>query len=139
MFGYRLIRASELDDLRAQLSAARADNVALHERLLAEVRDSTNAVAEARSTRTLADMLTRNANLAEDRAARYEQARTGVPQTVAPIVAGPPLRSEMVAEGGSLFEDVGDERAEQMRRQNLLHDTEPDVPFMLDGINGPPH
>jgi len=121
MFGYRLIREADftkLSDRREQLEETRAG-------LLGQIAQLT---ASAASKAAMVDLLTTRVNVLEKNAAMKAHAETGLPQHVAEIGRGTPLVSPGLGAGADLFEDVGDQRAEQLRAQGLLHDQD-DMPL----------
>ncbi len=128
MFGYRLLRESDYDRLVSQLDAARAEIALLQDTRVALLREVSEATADARSKKTAADHLEMGFNEAKMNLGVMTARMTGIPQTVPQVGKGTPLNAEAIGAGTDLFEDVGDERAEDLRSKGLLHE-EPSMPF----------
>lgn len=124
MFGYRLVRDADWADLRADRDAAiakldRANNV-----ILVLTASESTARAEAAGAKVKAELLTVDLNLARHERAVYQHKLTGLPAVTASIVSGQPRRSEALGAGVDLFDDVGEEAAQVLEREGLLHRSE---------------
>lgn len=122
MFGYRLLRESDYDRLVEQLDLARAEVSSLQEQRVTLLREVAEATANARSKATAADHLEMGFNEAKMNLGVMTAKLTGVPQTVPQVGKGTPLQAEGIGAGVDIFEDVGDERAEELRQKGMLHD-----------------
>ncbi len=128
MFGYRLLREKDYDRLVSQLDDARAEIALLQDTRVVLLREISEANATARSKATAADHLEMGFNEAKMNLGVMTARLTGVPQTVPQVGKGTPLNAEALGAGTDLFEDVGDERADDLRQKGMLHD-EPSMPF----------
>jgi len=115
MWGYRWIRASEYAELKSDLKKAQGDVVTLLSTL------SSARIGQA-SKSTMAEMLTIRVNQLEHELATLKHHATGLPVMVASIGKGTPMQNAALGAGADLFEDVGDEAAEKLRADGLLHD-----------------
>jgi hypothetical protein len=128
VFGWCLIRNTDLALLREQLAGERARTDALYERLI-------RVSAEAGAKGGEATMALARLNAMEQEAAHTRHRLNGSP-AVAPQVSptgsstgvhGQPLLSDLplagqVGAGMDLFSDVGEARAHELRERGLLHD-----------------
>jgi hypothetical protein len=126
---YRLIRTVEYAELRSDLKKAQADIITLLNTLA-------DARAKAGQKATMADMLTLRVNTLEHELGILKHQATGLPVLVPSIGKGTPLQNAALGAGIDLFEDVGDEAAEILRRTGQLHDedSEPAQPAAKDLI-----
>ena len=119
MFGYRLIRDRDYDAIQAEVSKLREKVDALQEtraELLAQLAVSA-AKAEARGAHL--DSMIPVMNKAIHDAAQMQSKLTGLPIQAPQVGRGNPL----MAEGGAgidLFNDVGDEKANELSQMGLL-------------------
>lgn len=115
MFGYRLLRERDYDRLQTQLVEERTRNLDLQASLLQSAR-------EAASAQTHRDQLVTRVNVLEAESAQLRHKLTGLPTIAPQIEKGRPLRASEIGAGVDLFEDVGDEKARELRDAGLLHD-----------------
>lgn len=117
MFGYRIVRDREYDAVVADLRLQR-------DKIEALLRELAEAKAGERSKSTLADLAIMRQNVLEQQLALDAHARTGRPQAVASLGKGSPIVSDAIGAGVDLFEDVGNEKADELRKVGLLHEAE---------------
>lgn len=134
MFGYRLVREEDWAALQAELRAARAKSDVLRE-------DVARAHAERATARALYESIIARTNVLELEAAQYRNKLTGLPAVAPQLAKGNPLSGSGIGAGVDLFEDVGDERANDMRERGLLHTEEPvpdppDAATLSSGLAG---
>jgi hypothetical protein len=120
MLGYRLVRETEYAELKSDLRKAQVDIINL-----------LNTLADARAKvgqkATMADMLTLRVNTLEHELGTLKHHATGLPVLVPAIGKGTPMQSAALGAGVDLFEDVGDEAAEELRKTGQLHDSDFDL------------
>lgn len=115
MFGYRFIRADELDQLRAEVRRLQDTQIAL-------LQEKATLTGQFATKATMADMLTTRVNVLELEAAQARHQKTGLP-AVAPQIGRPSaVESAALGAGVDLFEDVGDKEAERLKGAGLLHE-----------------
>ena len=129
MFKRRIIRdddyarlLSDIEGFKTLISAQRAEIDALRERLI-------DAEASKRSAQTMRDGLVTRVNQLETESASLRHKLTGLPTIAPQIERGNPLRASEIGAGVDLFEDVGDDKAKQLREAGLLHDPVDPLPF----------
>lgn len=126
MFGYRLVRQSEIDLLHATHAAQlhtlanevrrlQADREALWERL-------SDAREKAAARGSLVDMLTMSKNVLEMEVAQLRSKLTGLPAVVPQMGKASPTASTDLGATASLFDDVGDDLARELKAKGLLAD-----------------
>lgn len=122
MFGYRLCRERDFDQLQADLVATRTRELNLQAELLKSAR-------ECSAAQTRGDFLITRVNVLEQEYAQLRNKLTGLPAIAPTIEKGQPLRASEIGANVDLFEDVGDEKARELGEAGLLHDTSPVVNF----------
>src|SRR5215831_984462 len=140
MFGYRLIRESDYDELKAEVASLRATLLESHaasaEALLTvkAAAIETRIDAATKSKDTMIDMMSIRLNALEREAAHRRHAETGL-AAIAPTIGvegvGQPIRSAIEGAAPDLWDDMGDERVRQLRANGLIHpdDDRPIPPF----------
>ena len=119
MFGYRLIRDRDYDGVQADVVKLRDKVDTLQDvraELLAQLAVAT-AKAEARGAHL--DSMLPVMNKAIHDAAQLQSKLTGVPAMAPQVGRGNPLMAEGGA-GVDLFNDVGDEKANELEKMGLL-------------------
>lgn len=115
MFGYRLVRTDEFDELRS------------HRQRVLTLLEQIGELKGQLGTRTaMVDLLTMRVNVLEQNAALREHAATGQPVAVAQIGKGSPTVNARLGAGTDLFEDVGDDEADRLKQLGMLHDDDGD-------------
>lgn len=125
MFGYRLVRETDFDELKNERNTLVDERVKL-------LREMATLKATAASKAMMSDLLTTRVNILELDAAQIKHERTGLPATAPQIGRGNPIQNAMLAAGVDLFSDVGDEEAARLSADGMLHDQDP-----LEGLVAP--
>lgn len=131
MFGRRVLREDAYQRLLTEKDdAIRAIGVAWQE--ISSLKDRMIATEGQRvSALTMRDLLVTRVNVLEEECAVYRNKLTGLPQIAPKIERGAPIPGNLGAQV-DLFEDVGDDKAHELRDAGLLHE-EPgqtgDLPF----------
>ena len=120
MLGYRVVREADWKALNARNAVLEAEVRSYFERLLEKS-------ADARSKGTMADLVITRNNVLEHENGVYREKITGLPALVPRVGTGNPIMSQL--NEGDSFEDVGDEKADELARGGLLHETG-DMPAM---------
>lgn len=118
MFGYRIVREADYDELKNERNT-------LSEKCFALLREVANLKATAASKAMMSDLLTTRVNVLELDAAQVKHERTGLPATAPQIGRGTPMQNAALGAGVDLFEDVGDDAAQRLADAGLLHDQDP--------------
>lgn len=129
MFGHRWLREADYDAITAATRAIQHQNHELH--VTIEVLHERLIVGEGdrRSAMTMRDSLITRVNQLETEAATLRHKLTGLPQIAPRIEKGLGVSGSQIGAGVDLFEDVGDDKAKDLREANLLHDAEEILPF----------
>jgi hypothetical protein len=122
MFGYRLVRDRDFETQRDHVGRLEGEIRKLYADVVRLTDAAGKSASIAAAKATMADLLTVEINLLRTEVAQYRFKATGMPQKTADIVHGEPRRSDTLAAGTDLFEDVGDEQAERLRQSGQLHD-----------------
>lgn len=129
MFGHRWLRETDYDNLiswnRTLIGQA---NELLHEKTLLLER-LIDAEAAKRSAMSMRDTIVTRVNQLEEESAMLRHKLTGLPQLAPKIERGSPLRASEIGAGVDLFEDVGDDKAKDLREAGLLHEERAALPF----------
>jgi hypothetical protein len=134
MLGFTLVRTLDYDRLVREKTVAEAiiaderrENTALRERLI-------GFEGQRASACTMRDMLVTRVNVLEEECAVLKHKLTGLPQIAAKIEKGSPIASSAMGAQVDLFEDVGDEKAQDLKDRGLLHadDAPPLFPSAAD-------
>lgn len=130
MFGYRLVREADYAAVQDSLLRVRG-----RERDL--LLERAQLKADAAGAMARADHLTIRNNILEHEVAAFRERATGMPQMVATIQPAPAQAPSVEDATLSTLEDVGDERAHELRSRGLLHDDVDDMAFPSAGDMAP--
>lgn len=120
MFGYRLVRDADWDELKAEVKTLRGErDAAIKDAAVAHARSDIGAVAAR------ADLMTTRVNALEVEAAHARHAGTGLPAVAATVGVGQPIMTERMNSTAELWEDAGDQAARDLAERGLLHDQGP--------------
>jgi hypothetical protein len=129
MFGLRVLREDEYqrlltekDDVVRAIGVAWQEISALKDRMI-------ESEGKKVAAQTMRDMLVTRLNVLEEECATYRNKLTGLPQIAPKIERGSPIPGNLGAQV-DLFEDVGDDKARELRDSGLLHESSGDSPFM---------
>ena len=139
MFGYRLIRDADYLALRDETASDRRSAQLKIEsqsaRIEAILRELGEAKSHAAARGAMYDLIAVRVNILEHDNATLRSKVTGLP-TIAPSIGkGSPIDSTSLGAGVDLFADVGDEQADRLRNEGILHDdlsTLPPMPSAAD-------
>lgn len=125
--GWRLIRSQDLERERGKADAAERAAADAAERERDLLRDLADLQGKLQAALTHADFVTTRVNVLEHEVAQFRQlAQPQVNQMVPAIGKRPVVAAAYDGAGADLFEDVGDQEAERLRRAGLLHDAPAD-------------
>lgn len=119
MFGYRLLRDRDYDAITSEVSKLREKVEALQEIRAGLLGELATATAKSESRGAHLDSMLPVMNKAIHDAAQMQAKLTGVPISAPQVGRGNPLMAEGGA-GVDLFNDVGDEKANELEKMGLL-------------------
>jgi hypothetical protein len=136
VFGYRLLRDADYDDLKHELAVAiaallaardrdaigRLEMVQTHAADLARLSAELAAAKEIAAARmAMYEALSVRTNQLELENAQHRHRQSGLPAVAPQVVKGSPLVSDKIGASVDLFEDVGDAAAAELDARGLLH------------------
>jgi len=127
--GWRLVRTKDFDELRDALKTERALTATLQTHLREMERTAGDLKADARAAQATRDQVLIRLNQLEAEQAQVRSREKGI-KAVAPLQVT--SNQPAIPSGGTVsFEDVGDERAAELKAAGLLHDVDEN-----DGVGG---